>query len=148
MAVLLGAVGAAFELLVRMSGSPYFRAGAAVALLAAFLLVWINAAVGIIGSERNPPNLMYGAVIAIAVSGAAIARLRAGGIARALVAACAAQLTVGAIAIGARLGLNGAIWPRDVLVLSAGFACLWLFSAWLFAKAAREERRAGRGAPG
>ena len=31
--------------------------------MAAFLLIWINLAVGIIGSEDNPANLMYGAVL-------------------------------------------------------------------------------------
>ena len=37
------------------------------AIVAAFLLIWINLAVGINGSEDNPANLMYGGVLTVGV---------------------------------------------------------------------------------
>ena len=55
------------------------------------MLVWINLAVGIIGSEDNPANLMYGGVLAVGVAGAVAARFRPGGMARALAATALAQ---------------------------------------------------------
>src|SRR5688572_14590172 len=63
-----------FELAARMTGNILYRAGVGVAVAAAFILVWINLAVGIIGSEDNPANLMYGGVLAVAIAGAKIGR--------------------------------------------------------------------------
>jgi hypothetical protein len=44
--------------------------------VAAFILIWMNLAVGIIGSEDNPANLMYGGVLAVAIVGAFMVRFR------------------------------------------------------------------------
>ena len=125
--VLFGSVGLAFELIVRTSGSLAYRLGAALALLAALLTVWVNAAVGMIGSEDNAFNLLFGGVIAIALVGSVFARLEAGGMARAMVAAAAAQAA--ASALGLSIDVRGAI-------LGAAFAGLWLGAAFLFRKAA------------
>ncbi len=123
MGVLFGGVGLAFEFIVRRSSSGSYRFGAAIALLAAFLTIWVNGAVGMIGDEDNPLNLMFGGVLIVALAGAAIARLRPAGMARAMVAAAVAQAGVSAI------GLS--IDPRGG-VLSMAFAGLWLLSAALF----------------
>jgi hypothetical protein len=56
---LLFGTGLAFELITRKAGNRAYRAGVAVALMAAVLLVWINLAVGIIGSEDYPANMLY-----------------------------------------------------------------------------------------
>ena len=50
---LLVGVGVTYELVVRKTGDTAYRAAVGVALAAAFLLVWVNGAVGIIGSENN-----------------------------------------------------------------------------------------------
>ena len=62
--MLFGIVGLAFELAVRKSGGAY-RAASGTALAAAFLTVWANGAVGMIGSEENPYNLWFGGVLAV-----------------------------------------------------------------------------------
>ena len=67
--VMFGSVGLVVELTVRSSRSIAFRAAVALALAAAFLIIWINGAVGIIGDEDNPANLMFGAVLAVALLG-------------------------------------------------------------------------------
>jgi hypothetical protein len=134
---LVAGVGVAYELAVRMTSNGAYRAAAAVALAAAFLLVWINAAVGVIGSEDNPANLMYGGVLAVAALGAVIARFRAAGMARALLATALAQGAVAAIAALAGMG-QPASPPLEILGVNALFAALWLVSAWLFRKAARQ----------
>ena len=66
---LLVGVGVTYELVVRMTGNTAYRVAFGVALAAAFLLIWVNGAVGIIGSEDNDANLMYGGVLAIGVIG-------------------------------------------------------------------------------
>jgi hypothetical protein len=129
--LLFGACGA-YELAAgRMDGAAY-RAGAAVAIVAALSLIWINLAVGIIGSEDNPANLMYAGVLAVGVVGAVGARFRPQGMARALVATALAQAAVAIIALVAGLGSTG-----PSLLLGGVFAALWLISAWLFRKATR-----------
>ncbi|WP_137389052.1 hypothetical protein [Rhodoligotrophos defluvii] len=139
---LIVGTGLTFELATRMTGSNAYRAAAGVALAAAFLLVWINAAVGIIGSEDNPANLMYGGVLAIAVIGALIARFKPDGMARALFATALAQALVGVIALAARFGSTAPSFPEAIVFLTGFFAALWLISAWLFHKAARQQTSA------
>jgi hypothetical protein len=140
---MLASVGLAFEFLARKTGSSAYRTAIGIALAAAFLLVWMNLAVGIIGTEDNPANLMYGGVLAVGIIGAIIARFQPDGMARAMVATALAQALVGAIALIAGLGS-----PADVLGLTGFFAALWLTSAWLLRKAARERTPAGRSAVG
>ena len=135
---LLVGVGVTYELAARTTGNGAYRAAVAVALAAAFILVWANAAVGIIGSEDNPANMMYGVVLAFGIVGAIIARFQPNGMARALAATALAQASVAVIALMAGLGLpaNG---PLEIATLNGFFAALWLTSAWLFRKAAREQ---------
>jgi hypothetical protein len=140
-AMLLCACGA-FELAARMTGNIAYRAAVGFAVVAAFILVWINLAVGIIGSEDNPANLIYGGVLAIAILGALIVRFQPRGMARALAATALAQAMVGAIAVIAGLGSSGANWPGAIVFLTGFFAALWLVSAWLFRKAARQQASA------
>src|SRR3712207_9407040 len=97
-AMLFGACGA-FELAARMTGNNAYRAAVAVAVVAVFLLVWINLAVGVIGSEDNPANLLYLGVLAVGFLGAIIAGLRPRGMARTLFAMALAQALVPLIAL-------------------------------------------------
>ena len=76
LAILLGGVGLTYELAARMPDRHAFRLACAIAVAATLLNIWINLAVGIIGSEDNPANLIYFAVIAIAAAGAVVARFR------------------------------------------------------------------------
>jgi hypothetical protein len=142
-ALLFGAAGT-FELAARMTASLASRAAAGVAIVAAVLLIWINLAVGIIGSEDNPLNLLYGGVLAVAILGVVLARFRPGGMALALFATALAQILVAVIA--AIAGPDEPPGPAGVLALNMVFAALWLLSAGLFRSAARPLRRA-RGAP-
>jgi hypothetical protein len=124
------------ELAVRKTGNAAYRTAAAVALTATFLLVWINATVGMIGSEQEDANLLYGGVLAVGLIGAAIARFRPGGLARAMAATAVAQAMVLVIAPISGAGSTALVWSPDVLVLTGFFAAMWLLSAWLFRKAA------------
>lgn len=139
---MLGAITGALALAFRRAPNRRYRAAAAVALLAAFLLCWANGAVGIIGSENNDANLMFAAVLALAVIGAAVARFKPRGMMRAMVATAAAQVLVGVIALLASAGTEGNRWPWDVIVATAFFAALWLTAGWLFRRAAAGAARA------
>jgi len=132
---MLACAGGAFELAARMTRNTAYRAAVGVALAAAFLLVWANGAVGIIGSEDNPANLMFDGVLVVGLVGAAVARFRPQGMARALVATALAQAAVAVIAAVAGMGY--------IFVATAFFGALWLASAWLFRRASSEPAAAG-----
>jgi hypothetical protein len=108
------------------------------AVAGGFLLTWINLAVGIIGDEDNPANIMFAGVLATGLIGALIARFRPLGLSRTLVAMAIVQVAAGVTALAAGWGSTGENWPRPVLVLSGFFAALWTLSAWLFRHAARD----------
>ena len=97
-ALLFGS-GLAYGLIARKAGNTAYRAAIGIAVAAALLLTWVNLAVGIIGSENNPANLMYFAVLLVGIIGAGIARLRPTGMARALFVTACAQALVPLIAL-------------------------------------------------
>ncbi len=134
--LLLG-IGGAYLFLRRKANSGSYRLAAGVALAAAFLLFWLNGAVGIIGSENNKANLMYFGVLAVAFFGALVARFRPPGMARAMYATALAQAIVAVVAIVADLGPDAPKWPYDIVVLTGFFAALWALSGWLFRRAGR-----------
>ena len=128
--LLLAACGA-YELGARMSGNRAYRLAFGIAIVAGFLLVWINLAVGVIGPEDNPANALFGGVLAVGALGALMAQFRAAGMSRALFVTAFAQLGVAIYAwyVGS---LEGA-------VLSTFFTGAWCASAVLFRTAAGEQ---------
>ena len=78
--------------------SPY-RLAVITALGTALLLPWVIGAVGLIGVEGDPFDLIYGGVLAVGIIGAIVARLRPRGMARALFATALAQALVVVIAL-------------------------------------------------
>jgi hypothetical protein len=133
---MLAAACGSFELAARATGNRAYRGAVGVGVGAAFLLVWINLAVGILGDEGDPANLTFFGVLAVGAAGAFVARFRPRGMARALVLTALAQALAGAIALIGGLG-------AEAVLLSGFFAALWLTSAWLFQRAARRRSPAG-----
>ncbi len=138
MGALLAAACGTYELAAWMSGNRAYRAAVGVAVVAAFLMAWVSLAVGIIGPEDNPLNLMYVGVYAVGFVGALLARYRARGMTLALLATAAAQGLVAAVATVTGI-VHADGWMEVVrqLVLNGFFAVMWLVSAGLFHRAAR-----------
>ena len=127
-ALMIGAVGLAAETAVRISRNWAYRAAAALGLAAGFMLVWSNAAVGYIG-EDNPYNLTFFMIVAGALAGSVLVRFRAKGMALVMLAAAIAHAIAGAIG-----------YPQDPVTgpITIVFTGIWLASAGLFHKAAKE----------
>ena len=146
---LIFGTGLTYVLVARKAGNIAYRAAVGIALAAAFILVWLTGAVGIIGSEDNNANLMYIGVLAVGIIGAIVARFRPHGMARALFATALAQASVAVIAL--IIGLGSPWSPPGVLetlILNGFFAALFVGSALLFRYAAREFAPAGAGPEG
>lgn len=137
--VLIGVAGLALEGAVRTSGSIAYRLGVGLAAAAIFLLVIVNGAVGFLESEDNPANLIFFAVIAIAIAGSLIGRFRPEAMARAMLVTAAAQVAVGVIGLFAGWASPGTDGLYEVVMGTGLFSALWLVSAGLFSKAAREQ---------
>lgn len=139
---LLVGTGLMYVLATRTTADIAYRAGFGVALAAALLLVWVNLAVGVIGSEDNPANTMYLGVLAVGFIAALVARFRPRGMARALLATALAQGLVAVIAVSAGLGspVNG---PGKILAVNGLFVALFVGSALLFRRATRERDEPG-----
>jgi hypothetical protein len=133
--ILLVGVGAVAELVSRKTGEAAYRAAIGLAIGSALFLGLMNGAVGIIGSEDNGANLMYGGVLLVGAIGAIVARFKPLGMARVLFATALAQTSVAVIAIVGRLGYpsSGAV---ELLTINGFFVALFVGSAVLFRKAA------------
>ena len=134
--VLLAGTGLLYELATRKAGNVAYRAAVGVALGAALLLVWMNLAVGLIGSEDNPANLLYGGVLAIGLIGAIVARFQPDGMARALFVTALAQALVPVVGL---ILWRSQVTSKEpllrVLALNGLFVILFIGSALLFRRA-------------
>jgi hypothetical protein len=140
-AVLFG-IGVACQLIVRNRGTMAYRAAVGVALVAAFLLVWVNLVQA--ADDVNPSAVMYFGVPMVGIIAAAMARLQPKGMARALFATALAHALVMAIVLIQNRQV--ASWTSAVLRgfgLNAFFVMLFVGSALLFRKAARGESAPG-----
>jgi hypothetical protein len=113
-------------------------------ILASLLLVWVNLAVGFLGSEGNPANIMFLLVVGIAVGGSIATRLRPAAMVRTMLAAALTQLAVAAIGLAAGWASPGRDGVYEVVMGSTLFGGLWLASAALFRNAAQDERAGNR----
>jgi hypothetical protein len=136
---LLFGMGLVYELISRKTGATVYRAAVGIAIGTALLITWINLAVGIIGSEDNPVNLLFFGVIPVLITGALIARLQPRGMARALFATAVAQaiapifaLIIGRPQIATVDDLVGVLM---IFALNTFFVALWVGSALLFRRA-------------
>lgn len=140
---LLFGTGLTYLLVARMGDNASYRLAVGVAVAAGLLLVWINLAVGIIGGDGNPANLLYAGVLAVAAVGALVARFRPRGMATTMFAAALTQFLVPLLA--------ALIWKpavdlgmMQVLAFNTVFAGLWVASGWLFRRSSGAGLRMGQ----
>lgn len=135
--VMLVGSGIIYELAAR-AGNLAYQAGAVVALGAAVLIMWATGAVGIIGNEANPGNLMFIGVVGLAGFGTLIA----GGRARAMVwvmsVAAVAQVLAPVVAYMSVADPASDVLAAEVFIATGVFTAAWLLSARLFWESARQ----------
>ncbi len=131
--ILMVGTGFTYTLVTKNARNAAYWAAIGMALASALLIVWMNLAVGLIGNEGDPANLMYGAVIVVGIIGTIIARFQPHGMARAMLATAIAQMIVPAIA--------SVIWqthiPPGMWGANALFVIMFVGSALLFRHAGR-----------
>jgi len=135
--IILLAIGGAYESWQWLkTRTRAYRIAFSIGLAGMFLLGWVSGAVGIIGSENNPANLMYWAVPVILLIGSLISRMKPRGMARTLFATALVQILIPVVALF--------IWPAQTSWGEAGvigvFVCNFIF-VLLFAVSAMLFRR-------
>ena len=125
--VLILGAGLLFEYASSRGANVAHRAAVGIAVGAGLLLIWVNIAVGMIGDEGNPANLMYVLVLAVALIGAAIGRFEPREASIAMFATAATHAGVVIVALVAGLG--------PTLLADAFFIAAWVASALLFRQA-------------
>lgn len=130
--VMLTVPGAIVDLVSRLTTNWAYRGGVILALGTAFVITWANLAVGIVGDEGNPLNLVFFGVIAVAVMGAPLVRFRAASLERVFYVTAATQALSGLVALRAE---------PFVLVFCGVMTALWLAAAALFGQAASSRPR-------
>lgn len=136
---LLFGSGSLFVLIARKANSTAYRLAVGMAVAAGLLLVWANLAVGLVGSEDNPANMLYGGVLAVALIGALLARFQPLGMSRAMFAAALTYVLVTVIALFVWTPVGAAAEPQvgllNVLGANAAFAAVWVGAGLLFRRA-------------
>ncbi|MES2288709.1 MAG: hypothetical protein V4530_03150 [Pseudomonadota bacterium] len=127
-----------YERAASMSPGLAHRGGVIVALATSFLLVWANVAVGIIGGEDNPVNLSFFCLVLTAGVGSFATQFRPAGMARVMLGVAAVQVFLGGMIATAPSTAHQPGGPVSVILVSAFFTGLWLVSAALFHRAARQ----------
>ncbi|SFQ58126.1 hypothetical protein [Hymenobacter arizonensis] len=145
--IMLFGSGLMFVLIARMSDNTWYRLGTAVGVGAGLMLVWANLAVGLVGSEHNPANLLYVVVLAVALIGAFVARFHPHGMSNAMFAASLTYVLVTAIALYIWKPTGAAAEPNvglvTVLAANGLFAAVWAFAGLLFRRASTSGSKAG-----
>ncbi len=132
--LLLGA-GVTYELAARIGGFAY-QAGAVVALGTGVLIFWTTGAVGIIGSENNPGNLLYLGVLLLAIVGTVVAAGKASRMVWVMILSAIATVAAPVIAYAGIADPASDVLGPEVFAATAIFAIGWSLAAFFFKKAA------------
>lgn len=138
---LLFGTGLTYKLITKKAGNWAYRVAVGFALFTGLFLVWVNLAVGIIGSEDNPINLLYFAVIFVGIIGAFLARFRSEGMAITMFVMALAQALVAAIALVGGFYQSPPSTVFHIIGENGFFIVLFAVSALLFHYAAQEQSR-------
>ncbi|MEY2776765.1 MAG: hypothetical protein RLY30_863 [Pseudomonadota bacterium] len=111
---------------------PYTAAWASV-IASLFFLVWANLAVGVIGSEDNPVNLLLFLPYVLVLISAYRGRGQPAVLARAAAWAAGMQLLLGVLAWSLGWESRPFIW-----VFTGIYVLSWLFAAWAFGRCSTE----------
>ena len=115
-----------------------YKTALVLAIATVLILFWVIGAGGVLGADGDPADLMYIGVLAVGVTGAIIVRFQPMGMARAMIATALAQTLVTVIAL--IIGKQDAPYMSvfEIVSLNGFFVTLFLGSARLFQKSARE----------
>lgn len=132
-AIFLFGAGLSYEFVTQRTNLTKYKVATGLAVVTTLILTWINLAVGMIGSERNPANLLYLAVPLIGMIGSVIVRFRSQGMSITMFTIAGVQSIIPLIAlIFWKSTLSEPPGIVMVFILNGIFAVLFMISAFLY----------------
>jgi hypothetical protein len=126
--------GFGYLMISNLSTNSAYKVASAIAIAIGFFILWSNLAVGIIGSQSHPANLLFLSVYAIAALGALRSKFKPLGMMKTMLA-CAAALAL--IPLCAMVFWNvDELNIENSIALSLFMAVILSFSARMYRKAA------------
>jgi hypothetical protein len=132
MGILLFTTGSAFVIITRHTANLANRAAFAAAIGSTFLMIWANAAVGLIGAGPHWGNFMYAGVVATVLIGTYLSRFTAQGMERTMFATSFTLLLVAAIALMANMDEYPGSSVVEILAVNGFFCALYFVAGLLF----------------
>ncbi|WP_217988428.1 hypothetical protein [Aliifodinibius salipaludis] len=129
---LLFGTGLTYKLATRNTGEIIYRIAIGFALFTGLFLIWVNLAVGIIGSEDNPVNLLYFGVFFLGIIGALIARFQSQGMELTMFAMALTQALVTVIVLIGGFYQSPPSTVFHIISVNGFFITLYILSALLF----------------
>lgn len=130
--VLICGTGLAYIFVTHRSKNMIFRIAVGFALFSGFFLIWSNLAVGLIGSEDNPLNLLYFLVIGVGVIGAFITRFKATGLMYTLFAMATTQFIIMITSFFTGMPAVPESSVYEIIAVNGFFITLFIVAAILF----------------
>ncbi|MCX7973721.1 MAG: hypothetical protein N3B16_04390 [Candidatus Aminicenantes bacterium] len=121
-----------YELITRKHKNKTYRLALAVALGTGFIMIWTNLAVGLIGSEDEPVNMIYLVLLAGGLIGALLVRLKARGLTITMGIMALGQVLITLIALLAGWQHLPSSSVSDILKVNGFFFLLWQTKMYLF----------------
>lgn len=138
-AIMFFGTGLAYVLITHKRKEALYRLAVALSAATGLLLFWSNLAVGLIGSEDEPANLMYFGVLAVAFIGSVISRLQPRGLAVVMWITAGAQVLTVIIALLAGWQHLAESSVTEIIGINGFFAVLWAISGLLFRWVKKED---------
>jgi hypothetical protein len=132
MGILIFSTGFSYVLLTRFSSNIIQRVAFALAIGSTFLLIWVNLAVGLIGSGPNAANLMYISIVAIVIIGTFLSRFTMKGMERVMFTAAIALVLFAVIQLLAKMYEYSGSSVAEIIGVNAFFATLFAVAGLLF----------------
>lgn len=145
--LILSGSGITFGLIAQKNGHLSYRLAAGIAVVTSLLIIWGNGAVGFIGSENNPINLLYSSVLVVEVVGLAVSRLKLRGLTYTMYAAAFTQFLIPIIAVfhWQSIGVSeaeywGSAGILKIIAFNGFFVLMFILSGILFRNAAEDTK--------
>lgn len=137
--VLLFSTGFSYLFITFKSVNIIYKIAVAFALFSGLFLIWVNLAVGIIGPENNPINLLYFGVIAVGLIGALIAKFESQKLVYTMFSMALATMFVAITALFNSIQHAPGSSVIEILAVNGFFITIFIISALLFRFAASEQ---------